>query len=71
MRQLGVGSQDDGEVRLASRPGEDVVADYLWLYPNLMVNGYAWGISVNLVEPIGVGRCRIRGSTRADASLRN
>lgn len=58
VRQLGVDSGD--EVRLVSRPGEDVVADYLWLYPNLMVNGYAWGISVNLIEPIGVGRCRIR-----------
>ncbi len=58
VRQLGVDSGD--EVRLRSRPGEDVVADYLWLYPNLMVNAYAWGISVNLVEPAGVGRCRVR-----------
>jgi choline monooxygenase len=58
VRQLGVDSGD--EVRLVSRPGEDVVADYLWLYPNLMVNGYAWGISVNLVEPMGPGRCRVR-----------
>ncbi len=58
VRQLGVDSGD--EVRLVSRPGEDVVADYLWLYPNLMVNAYAWGISVNLIEPIGPGRCRIR-----------
>ena len=58
VRQLGVDSGD--EVRLKSRPGEDVVGDYLWLYPNLMVNAYAWGISVNLIEPMGVGRCRIR-----------
>ncbi|MEM8712663.1 MAG: SRPBCC family protein [Planctomycetota bacterium] len=59
VRQLGVASSPD-EPRLQSRPGEDVVADYLWLYPNLMVNAYAWGISVNLIEPIGPGRCRIR-----------
>lgn len=58
VRQLGVDGGD--EAKLASWPGEDVVADYLWLYPNLMVNGYAWGISVNLIEPIDVGRCRIR-----------
>lgn len=58
VRQLGVASSD--EQRLISRPGEDVVADYLWLYPNLMVNAYAWGISVNIIEPMGAGRCRVR-----------
>lgn len=59
VRQLGVASDDD-ETRLVSRASEDVVADYLWLYPNLMVNAYAWGISVNLIEPTGAGRSRVR-----------
>ncbi|QDV09425.1 Biphenyl dioxygenase subunit alpha [Planctomycetes bacterium Poly30] len=59
VRQLGVASRDD-DARLVSRAADDVVADYLWLYPNLMVNAYAWGISVNLIEPIGPGRCRVR-----------
>ncbi|MEM9378901.1 MAG: SRPBCC family protein [Planctomycetota bacterium] len=56
VRQLGRGSGDEARLR----SGEDLVAEYLWLYPNLMVNVYAWGISVNVVEPTGVGRSRIR-----------
>ncbi len=58
VRQLGFASGE--EPRLVRGGEPDLVADYLWLYPNLMVNAYAWGISLNLVEPIGVGRCRIR-----------
>ncbi|MEM1451333.1 MAG: SRPBCC family protein [Planctomycetota bacterium] len=56
VRQLGRASGDEARLR----GGEDLVAEYLWLYPNLMVNVYAWGISVNVVEPAGVGRARIR-----------
>lgn len=56
VNQLGFGS---GEERALCRE-EGLVAEYLWLYPNLMVNVYVWGISVNLVEPTGVGRCRVR-----------
>ncbi|MEL6715912.1 MAG: SRPBCC family protein [Planctomycetota bacterium] len=56
VRQLGVGSRGEPELRR----GDGLVAEYLWLHPNLMVNVYVWGISVNVVEPTGVGRCRVR-----------
>lgn len=56
VNQLGFGS--GGAQSLGREDG--LVAEYLWLYPNLMVNVYVWGISVNLVEPTGVGRCRVR-----------
>ncbi|MEM6672191.1 MAG: SRPBCC family protein [Planctomycetota bacterium] len=56
VRQLGYGRR--GEPELAR--GDGVVAEYLWLYPNLMVNVYVWGISINVVEPVGVGRSRVR-----------
>lgn len=59
-RQVAIGKKGGGG--LHSWLPEHVVADYLWLYPNLMVNAYPWGISVNLVEPRGVGRCRVRYS---------
>ena len=58
VRQVGLANAD--QPTLESWSPEDVVADYLWLYPNLMVNAYAWGISVNVVEPTGPGRCRVR-----------
>ena len=56
VNQLGFGSKDERCLRRE----EGLVAEYLWLYPNLMVNVYTWGISVNLVEPTGPGRCRVR-----------
>lgn len=37
-----------------------VGARYLWLFPNLMINRYAWGVSVNIVEPLGPTRTRVR-----------
>ena len=42
--------------------GQDgpVGALYLWCYPNLMLNLYPWGLSVNQVEPTGPGSCLVR-----------
>lgn len=56
VRQIGRG---DGPA-LGRFGGEPVVADYLWLYPNLMVNAYPYGLSINVVEPLGPSRCRVR-----------
>ena len=36
------------------------VAGYYWfLFPNLMLNFYPWGLSVNVVRPLGVDRTRV------------
>jgi choline monooxygenase len=54
--QLGVGSCD---VRCfdipASSPdhGQQIAAYYYWIYPNLMLNFYPWGLSINVVRPLG------------------
>ena len=39
--------------------GRRVAAYYWWLFPNLMLNFYPWGLSVNLVQPDGPGRTRV------------
>lgn len=39
--------------------GKLVAAFYFWLFPNLMLNFYPWGLSVNVVSPLGVGRTRV------------
>jgi choline monooxygenase len=46
----------------ASSPdhGKNVAAYYFWVFPNMMFNFYPWGLSVNLVEPISAGECRVR-----------
>jgi len=39
--------------------GTLVAAYYYWLFPNLMLNFYPWGLSVNIVVPLGVDRTRV------------
>ncbi|HEX5726860.1 MAG TPA: aromatic ring-hydroxylating dioxygenase subunit alpha [Longimicrobiaceae bacterium] len=46
----------------AGHPDEGtlVAAYYWWVFPNLMLNFYPWGLSVNVVEPQGPERSRVR-----------
>lgn len=45
--------------RAAQDRGERVAAYYWWLFPNLMLNFYPWGLSINVVRPLGVERTRV------------
>jgi choline monooxygenase len=43
-----------------ARPGaEPVAAHYWWVFPNLMVNAYPWGLSINHVQPLAPDRTRV------------
>jgi choline monooxygenase len=39
--------------------GEPMGAWYFWLWPNLMLNFYPWGLSVNVVRPLGPHRTKV------------
>jgi choline monooxygenase len=39
--------------------GKKIAAYYFWVFPNMMFNFYPWGLSVNIVQPIGVARTKI------------
>lgn len=39
--------------------GQRIAAYYWWVFPNLMLNVYPWGLSLNLVQPLGPARSRI------------
>ncbi|MCW5610696.1 MAG: aromatic ring-hydroxylating dioxygenase subunit alpha [Rubrivivax sp.] len=53
----------------AREHGQRIAAYYWWLFPNLMLNFYPWGLSVNVVQPLGPARTRvIFRSFVADAS---
>lgn len=39
--------------------GSDAAAFYFWLFPNLMLNFYPWGLSLNVVTPLAVDRTRV------------
>jgi choline monooxygenase len=39
--------------------GKRIAAYYWWIFPNLMLNFYPWGLSLNLVQPLGLARTRV------------
>jgi len=40
--------------------GQRVAALWLWLFPNTMLNFYPWGLSVNIVCPLGPALTKVR-----------
>jgi len=40
--------------------GKRVAAYYFWVFPNMMFNFYPWGLSLNIVEPVGLDRTIVR-----------
>jgi choline monooxygenase len=63
--QLGVAAGGEDAFDLpASSPdagsGLRIAAYYWWLFPNTMINVYPWGVSVNVVQPLAVGRTKVR-----------
>ena len=46
-------------LQLAHDKAGQVAARYWWVFPNLMLNFYPWGLSLNLVEPRGIDRTRV------------
>lgn len=60
--QLGIAKKDEACFDLpTSSPdyGKRVAAYYFWVFPNMMFNFYPWGLSFNLVEPLGLDRTRV------------
>jgi len=60
--QLGVGkSKEDSFALPKDHPdsGSNIAAFYYWLFPNLMMNFYPWGVSVNIVYPLGPERTKV------------
>lgn len=60
--QLGIAKAGDACFELPpSSPdfGSKVAAYYFWVFPNMMFNFYPWGLSFNLVEPLGQSRSKV------------
>jgi choline monooxygenase len=39
--------------------GKRIAGYYFWAFPNLMLNFYPWGISINVVQPLSVGKTKV------------
>lgn len=60
--QIGYGKNDTESFTLPENHpdyGKKVAAYYYWIYPNLMLNFYPWGLSINLVQPIDHGTTKV------------
>jgi choline monooxygenase len=60
--QLGRGKSGDScfEIPKSSPDhGENIAAYYYWLFPNTMLNFYPWGLSINVVKPLGPDLTRV------------
>ncbi len=60
--QVGIGRGGEHALPLPAGhvdAGQPVVAYYFWLFPNLMLNWYPWGLSINVVKPLGIERTRV------------
>jgi choline monooxygenase len=49
----------EGALEPAGNSNGRVAALYWWIFPNLMLNFYPWGLSLNLVLPEGIDRTRV------------
>ena len=51
---------DNGVLQYVTSKNEDTYAYYYWIFPNIMLNFYNWGISMNIVEPLSINKTRIK-----------
>jgi choline monooxygenase len=61
--QLGIAKDDDICFDLPKESkdyGMKIAAYYFWLFPNLMLNFYPWGLSVNIITPISVNETKVQ-----------
>jgi choline monooxygenase len=64
--QTGIAKASQPAFKLpASSPdaGKSVFAYYFWLFPNLMLNFYPWGLSMNVVLPLAHDKTCVRYRT--------
>jgi choline monooxygenase len=60
--QVGVASGGEETFDLppdAADAGTEIAGYYFWLFPNLMVNAYPWGLSINVVKPLAPDRTKV------------
>jgi len=61
--QLAIASDDDICFDLpedSKDHGKKIAAYYFWLFPNLMLNFYPWGLSVNIITPISENETKVQ-----------
>ena len=39
--------------------GKNIAAYYFWIFPNIMLNFYPWGLSVNIINPVSTNKTKV------------
>jgi len=50
---------ENGVIQYAKDKNNRIYAYYYWFFPNIMMNFYSWGLSVNIIEPISINKTKI------------
>ena len=51
---------DNGVLQYTESKDTNAYAHYYFIFPNIMLNFYDWGLSINIVEPISINKTRIK-----------
>ena len=51
---------NNGVLQYTDSNNDESYAHYYWIFPNIMLNFYSWGLSVNIVEPISKNQTKIK-----------
>ena len=60
--QIGLAKDDDITFDLPKDSkdyGKNVAGYYFWVFPNMMFNFYPWGLSINIVQPLGISKTKV------------
>jgi choline monooxygenase len=60
--QLGIAKEGELVFDLPSSSpdyGKRVAGYYFWVFPNMMFNFYPWGLSINIISPLGVNKTKV------------
>lgn len=73
--QIGIAKEGEACFDLPSSSrdfGKRIAGYYFWVFPNMMFNFYPWGLSLNIVQPLGVSETKVSFYTYvSDASKLN
>ena len=47
-------------LRSPANTNDRIYGLYYWIFPNIMLNFYSWGLSINIIEPISTTHTRLR-----------
>tara|TARA_Y100000996_G_scaffold288074_1_gene227587 strand:- start:718 stop:1746 length:1029 start_codon:yes stop_codon:yes gene_type:complete len=50
----------NGVLQYTEDKNNNTYAYYYWIFPNIMLNFYSWGLSLNVIEPMGVDKTKIK-----------